>query len=214
MSNTCKHPILYFINYAEWFITNNPGTTFEDVLDQYNLFPFSEELCCPCDSPYILSSSLSDNDVTLLDFLTAFIDRTCCVNYNVSVSKHLEEANTLDDYIKDLLYGLDSEVCCKKDDFTSCVQAFLKRSNDFEVWSNVYLNNPNPINFGIFEFGLINDNTSLCEITQFLSSKSDSFANQVILAILNKGIIIDCLEDVNGIVITSVETYYNTFNIP
>jgi hypothetical protein len=204
-STTCINPIVYFINYASWYISNNPGTTVDQIVDTYNVFPFSENLCCPCQQNfYVLSSDLQSNTgYTLQDFFNIYnSDATnCCINYNFNVS-NADVSEGLISIINNI------ETCCKKDDYNKCVNDLLTLAPEFSSISSIYLNADNASS-GIIEWGLVDDNgtnTSLCVIVDALSDKSDTFIKQFVDAIINKGIVINCEPNL-GVVVTSVETY-------
>lgn len=208
-STTCINPIVYFINYASWYISNNPGTTLDDVLDAYNVFPFSENLCCPCESGgwYVLSSDLQNNTgFTLQDFFNIFKSSAtnCCINYSFNVSNLItSDAGT------SVVSNMTS--CCQKDDFNKCVNDLLTLAPEFSSISSVYTFVSGQ-NSGIIEWGLVDDsgkNTSLCAIVEALSDKSSTFIKEFVNIILNKGIVVKCEQNL-GVVITSVETYITT----
>jgi hypothetical protein len=204
---TCINPIVYFINYASWYISNNPGTTVDQIVDTYNVFPFSENLCCPCEDWYVLSSDLQSNTgYTLQDFFNIYdSDATnCCINYNFNVQNALTSSGLIS-----IINSINP--CCKKDDFNKCVNDFLTLAPEFSSISSVYLDTDDASS-GIIEWGLVDEsgtNTSLCAIVDALSDKSDTFIKQFVDAIINKGIVVKCEPNL-GVVITSVETYITT----
>lgn len=197
----CVNPFIYLVEYAEWYISQNPGTTFADVLDLPNLFPKSANICCySCkpNKPYILGGNLT-NIASFLEQYTNFIDDKCCTNIYSTVNSYT--------IIKELhaLYNQDPvKSCCTNDDFTKCIDDLATYFNSEEF--NSYLFDLDSVK-GIYE-NTINGNTLMCEIKEFLETLPINDALYYILTILDKGLVVQCVE--GGVYISSIDTYISS----
>ena len=215
-SIACTNPIVYFINYASWYISNNPGSTISSILDMPNVFPFNQNICCPCNfaDGYILSSDLSANTgYTLVDYFNKYESsvsaNNCCINYNFNISNIDPLIGNLNGYFQ------NKQKCCNKDDFNKCVNDLLNLAPEFSSISAVYIPAANQ-NSGIIEWGRVDDsalNTSVCSIVDVLSDKPESFIKDFVDVIINKGIVVNCKTNV-GVIVTSVQTYMDTTPSP
>lgn len=210
---TCKDPFKYFIDYAEWFIQNNPGTTFSDVLNQLNVFPYSSDLCCPgCggvggqDNIYILSGNFDSNEPG--NFFSYFLQRTtapssCCTNTHVTQ----EVYEIILSGLSDLYLPNSISPCCSNSDIKTCIKdlsEFLK-SGEFDQ----YIIDWEFLHTGIAEFNTIDFNGLFCKIYDVLSDKEPEVALNYIMTILQLGLVICCKPE--GIVITSIDTYVSNY---
>ena len=168
MSN-CIDPFKYFIDYAEWFITSNPSSTFSDVLNQLNVFPYSSDICCPdCgsvgssgDNIYILSGNFDTEELS--NFFLYFVGRTtapsCCLNTHVSSVVYSDiVSNLLETYPN--TYGFAG--CCTNHDIETCITQLSEflQSSEFNQYIIDWANNGT----GIAEFNTINSNSLFCKV--------------------------------------------------
>jgi hypothetical protein len=200
----CIDPFKYFIDYAEWYISNNPGTTFLDVLNEPNLFPKSANLCCPTcgqdgEEAYVLSGRLDDDPGNFFSYfnITNRLDGSCCLNTYVTVELY---SNILDNSVP----GDFPNPCCTPSDFKSCLSQLADFLNSDE-FNNYIITGNN----GVVEWNTINNDTLMCNIYSVLSDKDPAVALGYILDILNNGLVIACKDE--GVVITSIETYNVTY---
>jgi hypothetical protein len=212
--STCLSPFEYFINYAEWYIAENPGTTFSEVLNQVNVFPTTAGLCCPsCGTntniPYVLSGRFDTGYPS--NFFSFFqglfpLNGECCLNTHVTLEiydiiKENSEWSVTGD-IADL-----PKPCCTTSDFKNCVTelATFLNSPDF----NEYISDYNNQLTGIAEWGLIGGDSLLCNIYETLYLRTPLKSLEYILDILDYGLVIQCTG--TSVIITSISTYVTTY---
>lgn len=206
---TCVSPFKYFVDYAEFTIATNPGTTFLDVLNQENVFPLSQNICCPsCTAkvpdtnnflPYVFTGYFTNTTpgTSLHDFFTQFeATDKCCVNIltNWTTLDNNEFANEI----------YDASKCCGEKNFLKCTQSILDHTSSIDV-SNFIFDSSLDTQRGIFEFNKINNETLLCDMSDVLLQRTKEKALEYFTTILENGFVVACTA--TSVTITSLNTY-------
>ena len=200
----CVNPVQYILDIA---INGSPSTDYADILATIestltNGIILTEcDLCCPdCNGqapqdtdPYVLGNTL--NFIDIITYLGQGQTWACCLNVEASLIAY----STFNEAIGDINFN----TCCNK--FSSCANNISDAVADF---STILAD-------GILEYNSLNEDTSVCILLDTLQSILPSLTplqlQNLIIAILDLGIVVDCS---NGkIMISSISTYitYNPF---
>jgi len=203
----CTNSVQYILDLA---IKASPSTDYADILATIestltNGVMLTEcDLCCPdCNgqadldsSPYVLGNTLN-----FLDIITYLGDRFlygCCLNVEASLIAY--------SVFLESIGSIKFNKCCNE--FGTCTNNISDAVVDF---STILAD-------GILEYNSLNEDTSVCILLDTLQGIVPSFTplelQNLIIAILEIGIVVDCQ---NGqIMISSIPTYttYNPFKKP
>jgi hypothetical protein len=208
----CVNPIQYFIDYVDFYISQNPGSTIYDVLNELNLFPISANLCCEgaCDEFYMIVGEASPDLVQFSEDVTFNMGKGgCCLNlyylYN-NYKEFVDTLNTNDSSSFFIEFTRSYSVCCSNNQFAKCVEdlADFLNADEFNEWLF-----QTGTSRGIFEYNILKNGYSFCSLVEALKTKTPSVALEYIIAILEKGLVISCKDE--GTVITSALKYANEY---
>ncbi len=204
---TCINPFIFLIEYAEWYITQNPNKTFEDVLNMDNVFPNDSDVCCDsCDDLYVLGGDLSTADNSVIDFLKTFdISENCCFNYYGTIREPFINIKNIFGTGTDPIdiSEVDLKGCCTPDSFTKCIDEMIKYFDDDEL-SKYIIDLEGADQTGIYE-KVVDGNTLLCQLFEYLKDKPKADAIDYVLTVLKNGLVVSCSP--TQTTITSISTY-------
>lgn len=196
---SCTNIIEYFFEYVDYYITNNPGATFDDILDELTIFPVSNNFCC---GSYGLTYIVGEANSSTIPFINNEGDRYN--NIHILTSNLENFSNNITDFIS------WRDVSCVNNNFLNCITDFTNFLNS-EIFTNYLYESGTGT--GVLEYTNTYDNTPLfCQIADVLMQKSQSVALSYILTILQKGLVIRC--DLDGTIVTSFDTYYDAYLTP
>lgn len=203
----CTSPVQYILDIA---INASPSTDYADILATIestltNGVMLTEcDLCCPdCNGqapqdsdPYVLGNTL--NFLDIITYLGPGQLWACCLNVEASLIAY----STFIESVGDINFN----TCCNE--FGTCTNNISDVVEDFSTI----------LTDGILEYNSLNEDTSVCILLDTLQSIVPSLTplelQNLIIAILEIGIVVDCQ---NGqIMISSIPTYvtYNPFRKP
>lgn len=221
--NNCVSPIKYFIEYVDYYLANNPGSSISDVLDQITIAPFSADICTDIlydDGTYVLYGDLSL--VELLTNTDPIMDngpidlpfgRNVCQNIFAVLKEDIFDSDLYsnnNDLKSEFLQPISC--CTDRNNFTNCVFEALEYFQSNELFDWIF----NDSQKGIFEYNSAKN--TFCELFDLLKDKPQNVALDYLMTILEKGLLISRFagysDNANGIIFTSVQTYYDTYITP
>ena len=200
----CTSPVQYILDIA---INAAPTNTYVDILASITstlntgVILTQCELCCPdCNGqaqqdskPYVLGNTL--NFLDIITYLGPEVTYQCCLNVEASLIAY----SAFNEALGDTTF----QDCCNE--FGPCANNISDAVVDF---STILAD-------GILEYSSLNEDTSLCILLDTLQDIAPSLTplqlQNLIIAILDIGIVVDCTD--GKIMISSIPTYitYNPF---
>jgi hypothetical protein len=217
--NNCTSSIRYYIDYIDYYLANNPGSTVSDVLDQLTIVPYSVNLCLPADGTasqdYILFGNIETGEI-LCDQNFGYDFDVYCTNIYVLSDTAINSFQSSECLQTGGARGfLKANACCgNQNNFTNCVLNLFEHFDSNELFNWIFDNSERR---GIIEYGSYSN--TFCELAEILMAKPQNIALEYLMAILEKGLVIKYVAGFNypgsGILFCSIQTYYdNDYSTP